>query len=161
MKPSVKMCLWLGAQDCYRNQAEVLWAQSDASAAQSRSDRALRIHPSGLSMRPGRAVSVADERGGSTPFNLIPVANSDSTDSAGAHGHGAGTPSKLCSWWIRYLCPVGGTILDPFFGSGTVGIVANRLNRNFIGVEIDPEYFAIAKKRIAEARKAARKALSA
>ena len=39
-------------------------------------------------------------------------------------------------------------ILDPFMGSGTTGIVAKKLKRNFIGIEIDEEYFNIAKNRI-------------
>ena len=42
----------------------------------------------------------------------------------------------------------GDTILDPFTGSGTTGVVAKRLKRNFIGFEISPEYFEIADKRI-------------
>lgn len=40
------------------------------------------------------------------------------------------------------------TILDPFTGSGTTGVVAKRLKRNFIGFEISPEYFEIAQNRI-------------
>ena len=40
------------------------------------------------------------------------------------------------------------TVLDPFMGSGTTGIVSKRLNRNFIGIEIDDGYFKIAKERI-------------
>ena len=40
-------------------------------------------------------------------------------------------------------------ILDPFLGSGTTGVVAKRLNRRFIGIEIDKQYFDIAEKRIA------------
>lgn len=39
-------------------------------------------------------------------------------------------------------------ILDPFMGSGTTGVVAKKLNRNFIGIELDPKYFQIAKNRI-------------
>jgi len=42
----------------------------------------------------------------------------------------------------------GDTILDPFMGSGTTGVVAKRYNRNFIGIEINPEYFKWAKERI-------------
>ncbi len=41
-------------------------------------------------------------------------------------------------------------ILGPFMGSGTTGVVAKRLNRNFIGIEIDENYLEIAKKRIEE-----------
>lgn len=39
-------------------------------------------------------------------------------------------------------------VLDPFMGSGTTGVVSKRLNRNFIGIEIDDEYFKVAKERI-------------
>jgi site-specific DNA-methyltransferase (adenine-specific)/modification methylase len=43
----------------------------------------------------------------------------------------------------------GDVILDPFFGSGTTGAVAKRLQRNFVGIEIDPAYVEIARQRIA------------
>ena len=46
----------------------------------------------------------------------------------------------------------GATILDPFMGSGTTGVACVQTGRNFIGIEIDPDYFAIAEKRIAEAQ---------
>ena len=41
-------------------------------------------------------------------------------------------------------------IVDPFMGSGTTGIACKNLNRDFIGIEIDTEYYQIAKKRIEE-----------
>jgi modification methylase len=44
----------------------------------------------------------------------------------------------------------GDVILDPFFGTGTTGAVARRLGRRFIGLERDPGYAAVARKRIAE-----------
>ena len=44
----------------------------------------------------------------------------------------------------------GDTVLDPFMGSGTTGGACKNLNRNFIGIELDPEYFKIAEKRINE-----------
>ena len=55
---------------------------------------------------------------------------------------------------MEYLCrlsatPTGGTVLDPFMGSGTTGMACKKTNREFIGIELDPHYFEIAQKRIA------------
>ena len=88
------------------------------------------------------------ERDGATPFNVLPLANTDSATSAGALGHGAGTPGELCRWWVRYLCPPGGTVCDPFSGSGTVGVAALQQGRCYVGVEQSPEYVAIARQRL-------------
>jgi DNA modification methylase len=46
----------------------------------------------------------------------------------------------------------GGTVLDPFMGSGTTGVACLRAGRNFIGIEIEPDYFAIAERRLAAER---------
>jgi len=67
--------------------------------------------------------------------------------------HYATFPEKLCETPIRAGCPVGGVVLDPFFGAGTTGLVALRLDRRFIGIELNPEYVEIAKVRIAGALK--------
>ena len=45
----------------------------------------------------------------------------------------------------------GNIVMDPFMGSGSTGIAAIKNQRNFIGIEIDPDYYEIAKKRIKEA----------
>lgn len=50
-------------------------------------------------------------------------------------------------WTLGFL-PNAETILDPFMGSGTTGVAAVNLGRLFIGIEIDPGYFDIAKRRI-------------
>lgn len=63
--------------------------------------------------------------------------------------HFATYPPKLIEPCILAGCPAGGTVLDPFFGAGTTGLVADRLQRHCIGVEINPEYVGIAEKRIA------------
>jgi hypothetical protein len=52
---------------------------------------------------------------------------------------------------VRNFTLPGGTVLDPFMGSGTTGVACVREGRDFIGVEIDPAYFAIAQSRIDEA----------
>ena len=59
-------------------------------------------------------------------------------------------PEALVEPCVLAGSAVGGTVLDPFTGSGTVGVVSLRHQRNFIGVEINPEYAEIAKKRIDE-----------
>jgi DNA modification methylase len=75
---------------------------------------------------------------------LLPIPNSNSTNSAGAYGHGAGTPAELCDWWIKYLCPPRGTVLDPFVGSGTVAICALKLGKRAIGIDKDKDFANIA-----------------
>ena len=139
-RPSTKACVWLGEPDCWRDQDAVLWSQSDANAACDRADRALEYRPSGGSQRRGRMAAVADERGGRvTPFNLIPIANADSSRSSGSDGHGAGTPYALAAWWIRYICPPGGVVLDMFGGAGTVAEAARDQGRRCILIEKDAD----------------------
>lgn len=62
--------------------------------------------------------------------------------------HFAVFPEKLVEPCILAGCPVGGTVLDPFAGSGTTGVVAKKLGRKFVGVEINPEYREMAIARI-------------
>jgi DNA modification methylase len=53
--------------------------------------------------------------------------------------------------WVIDLCPKADTILDPFMGSGTTGVAAIQMGRKFIGIEREPRYFDIARKRIEQA----------
>ncbi len=62
--------------------------------------------------------------------------------------HFAVFPEKLVEPCVLAGCPEGGTVLDPFTGSGTTGVVAKRLRRNFIGIELNPEYREMAVERI-------------
>lgn len=64
-------------------------------------------------------------------------------------------PIDLLEYLIEKCCVVGGGVLDPFMGSGTTCIAAQNLNRQFIGFELDPDYFNIAKQRIEELRRIA------
>lgn len=61
-------------------------------------------------------------------------------------------PIDLIAKYIAVSTNEGDTVLDPFMGSGTTGVACVKLNRNFIGMEINPDYFKIAEKRIAEAQ---------
>ena len=65
--------------------------------------------------------------------------------------HPAPFPEQLANDHIISWSNEGDTVFDPFMGSGTTGKMAKQLNRDFIGIEIDKEYFEIAKQRIEEA----------
>ena len=62
--------------------------------------------------------------------------------------HFATYPPKLIEPCILAGCPEGGTVLDPFAGSGTTGMVALRAGRRFIGIELNPQYVELAINRI-------------
>jgi len=60
-------------------------------------------------------------------------------------------PVSLIKHLIEKL-PKNFTVLDPFMGSGTTGVACVQTGRNFIGMELDPTYYAIAEKRIRDAQ---------
>ncbi len=62
--------------------------------------------------------------------------------------HFATFPPELPETCIKAGCPRGGMVLDPFGGAGTTGLIADRLQRNAILIELNPEYAEIARKRI-------------
>lgn len=70
-------------------------------------------------------------------------------DEPGKRLHPTQKPVDVMAWSISQLPdPLGQTILDLFMGSGTTGVAALRMGCNFIGIEIEPKYYAIAKRRI-------------
>jgi DNA modification methylase len=62
--------------------------------------------------------------------------------------HFAAFPPMLAKTCILAGCPKGGTVLDPFFGSGTTGLAAKELSRHFIGIDINKDYCRLARTRI-------------
>lgn len=62
--------------------------------------------------------------------------------------HFATFPEEIPAQCIKAGCPIDGIVLDPFMGAGTTAIVARKLNRNFIGLELNPKYIEIANKRM-------------
>lgn len=66
--------------------------------------------------------------------------------------HPTQKPEQLLEHFIQVLSNEHDVIMDPFMGSGTTGKVAVRNRRNFIGIELSPEYYQIAKNRIDEVR---------
>lgn len=69
-----------------------------------------------------------------------------------SEAHFATFPPSLIEPCILAGCPAGGTVLDPFFGAGTTGLVADRLQRNCIGIELNPEYAELARRRLGKDR---------
>lgn len=65
-----------------------------------------------------------------------------------AEAHFATFPPELAERCIKAGCPKGGTVLDPFGGSGTTGLVADRMQRNAVLIELNPQYAAMAKRRL-------------
>jgi site-specific DNA-methyltransferase (adenine-specific) len=160
MRVSAKTCIWIGEPNCYRNQDKVLWSESEHNIANRTGARFHRQqHPSGNGVNHAQMAKVSMERGGATPFNVLPIANADSSTSAGAHGHGAGTPQALTDWWTRYLCPTGGVVADWFCGTGTTGLSAAKYGNSFVGCEKMSQYYDVSKKRLEEAYNAVQPAL--
>ncbi len=69
-----------------------------------------------------------------------------------SEAHFATFPPELPELCIKAGCPVGGTVLDPFSGAGTTCLVADRLQRNGIGIELNQQYAAMADSRISRDR---------
>ena len=65
-----------------------------------------------------------------------------------SEAHFATFPPELPEICIKAGCPPGGTVLDPFFGAGTTGLVADRLGRDCIGIELNTAYADMARRRI-------------
>ena len=66
--------------------------------------------------------------------------------------HPTQKPLEIIERMVLASCPTGGIVLDPFMGSGTSAAAAIRHGRRFVGFELNPDYFGIVEKRVAEAR---------
>ncbi|MEK9899349.1 MAG: site-specific DNA-methyltransferase [Rhodospirillaceae bacterium] len=86
---------------------------------------------------------------------LLPICNGSERikGADGKKAHPTQKPEALLHRVVLASTKVGDVILDPFFGSGTTGAVAKQLGRDFIGIERDPDYIAVAEKRLAQTRR--------
>ncbi|RCS70135.1 DNA-methyltransferase [Vibrio casei] len=93
----------------------------------------------------GKAISLTEYDSTSRyPRSVIKI----SSDKQKASYHPTQKPVELMDYLIKTYTNEGDTVLDPTMGSGTTGVSALRLNREFIGIELDKKYFNIAKERI-------------
>lgn len=77
------------------------------------------------------------------PTNVLHLATECSNKN-----HSAAFPEELPEWFIKLFTKENDTVLDPFMGSGTTLMVANRMLRNSIGIEIVPEYYDLVKEQL-------------
>lgn len=91
----------------------------------------------------GKNVSNWLERDMVYPSNVIHLATECNNKN-----HSAAFPEALPEWFIKLFTKIGDTVLDPFMGSGTTVIVAQRYKRNSIGIEIVPEFYKMVEETI-------------
>lgn len=91
----------------------------------------------------GKNVSNWSGRDKVYPTNVLYLATE-----CGNKGHSAAFPEELPEWFIKLFTKEEDIVLDPFMGSGTTLVVAERMRRNSIGIEIVPEYYQLVKESI-------------
>jgi hypothetical protein len=148
MRESLKACVWIGSPDCYRNQDDVLWTESDSNRMQRIAGRfgvstgpsCERTGTTPIRHDKRRWRTAAESRGGVTPYNVLPIARGGGSGGV----HPSSTPHVLCDWWVRYITIPGNTICDPFMGSGTTGRAAIKRGRSFVGIEKFRKHYDLA-----------------
>ena len=75
-------------------------------------------------------------------------AKASKKDRGEGNDHPTVKPNALMRWLVRLVCPQGGTVLDPFMGSGSTGVACIQEGMRFVGIEMDEHYCEIAEKRI-------------
>lgn len=91
----------------------------------------------------GKKISNWVDRKMAYPSNVLHLATECNNKN-----HSAAFPESLPEWFIKLFTEEHDTVLDPFMGSGTTNIVAQRMNRNSIGIDILPEYYYMVKEQI-------------
>jgi len=91
----------------------------------------------------GKNISNWLERDKAYPTNVLHLATECNNKN-----HSAAFPEELPEWFIKLFTKEYDTVLDPFMGSGTTLIVASRMKRNSIGIDIVPEYCEMVRKKL-------------
>ena len=131
------------------SKSERYYYQSAAIAEESTSD-----HSSGVTKRANNLQQWRSGFSTRVPWDRRPLRNRRTVWTVAtqplAEAHFATFPPKLIKPCILAGCPPGGTVLDPFFGAGTTGLVAAENGCSCIGIEINPEYIEIARRRLSQ-----------
>ena len=91
----------------------------------------------------GKNISNWEGREKAYPTNVLHLATE-----CGNKNHSAAFPEALPEWFIKLFTKEGDTVLDPFMGSGTTNVVAQRMHRNSIGIEIIADYYQQVKEQL-------------
>lgn len=121
------------------------WSRFFYCAKASKADR-----DDGVLLATASAAEMVDRDADSAGINS-PRAGAGRTSGA-RNDHPTVKPTALMQWLVRLVTPPGGTVLDPFTGSGSTGKACMLEGFEFIGFEMDPHYCEIAEQRIAKAR---------
>lgn len=147
LRDAVEWCVWIGPPDCYKDQKAVLWEYSESMkrlielGRRGRLEHVRKVSPSGASVN---RATFAIDRGGATPMNALVTRNAGQE----ARKHPAAFPEALAAFWVKYICPPRGVVLDPFAGSGTTCVAAERAGRRWVGIERIAEYARTARERL-------------
>ncbi|HUX00215.1 MAG TPA: site-specific DNA-methyltransferase [Phycisphaerae bacterium] len=147
LRDAVEWCVWIGPPDCYRDQQAVLWEYSDSMKRLidlGRRGKLLDVRKQSPSSHSVNKATFGRDRGGASPMNVLATINAGRE----ADGHPAAFPEALAAFWVKYICPPRGIVLDPCVGSGTTCAVAQRLGRRWIGIDRLAEYSRKARRRI-------------
>lgn len=91
----------------------------------------------------GKNISNWLNRDKAYPTNVLHLATE-----CGNKQHSAAFPEELPEWFIKLFTKEYDIVLDPFMGSGTTNIIAQKMNRNSIGIEIQPYYYDIVQRKL-------------
>lgn len=105
------------------------------------------VYGKGKDIREKRDPGLGDE-GSAARFFYCAKADASERHIGGKNDHPTVKPVGLMRWLVRLITPKGGTVLDPFAGSGSTLIAADREQFNAIGIELSEEYAAIAQQRL-------------
>lgn len=108
----------------------------------ARADKKIGIHDTLTSLR-----KPIDNTGTRYPDTVVEFSNGNNETE-----HPTQKPLDLLRYLVRTYTNAGDTVLDFTMGSGTTGVACRMEGRNFIGIELDPHYYAIAERRIANAQ---------
>jgi site-specific DNA-methyltransferase (adenine-specific) len=123
----------------FRAQQLVVWDKQDMALGNGfRNQHELLLHAA-------KGVPTVHDRGTANVLRCKRISSSDD--------HPTEKPVGIVDAIARVVTGPGETVLDPFMGSGTTGVSAVQMERNFIGIEIDPTFFDIACRRIEDAQR--------